>query len=524
MTNSAEPTRISHRWSVFLVSFALLFGLGAIWSFATPHMGVPDEPAHVIRAAAVVRGDIIPRQSANKPYISEVDVPAWAAGAHALPCFAFDPNIPASCQPEPANDDSITAAQTSAGINGPGYYAIVGLPSLVLDGASAFYAMRLVNVAVTAALLAAAFMALSQLPRARWSYLALAVAVTPMALYLMGAVNPNSVEFSSAAAVFATLVVVVRTPSPGWLLWERAAIVVMGATLLVNTRSISLLWLALVIALALLVARRDHLLALLRRPATWLMAGLSAVVVVLMFIWFTRPHSDFTVEGSTLYPLIGGNFVLGSQVMLDRNLEFAVGWIGLFGWVDTPSPTLSVLIWCTVIVGLIAASVLFGRGRARLVTVLFVIAAVGIPVVIQGILLPDYGFIWQGRYMMAIYICMMIVAGIALDEAPMLLPEPARRRIIIVLIAAIAIGNLVSFLWVLRRYVVGGGTWSQMLLSPAWQPPLTWIGLGSLFALVVAAAAVVLARVTTGANLRHALHVQAAMSSTDGHARTETSG
>src|SRR5215218_4932756 len=205
MTNTIEQERTPRRWHALFISFVLLFGLGAVWALATPLMGVPDEPAHVIRAASVVRGDIIPRQSSGDPYMSDVDVPEWAAGAHALTCFAFDPGIPASCQPQPEDDDTITVARTSAGLNSPVYYAIVGLPSLVLDGPAALYAMRLLNVALTSALLAVAFMGLSQLPRARWSYVALASAITPMALFLAGGTNPNSIEFASAAALFATL-------------------------------------------------------------------------------------------------------------------------------------------------------------------------------------------------------------------------------------------------------------------------------------------------------------------------------
>lgn len=490
-----EYSATANRWPVFLVAFLAIFGMGAIWAFATPHMGVPDEPAHVIRAAAVVRGDFVPRQSTADPYMSDVDVPEWAAESHALTCFAFDPNIPASCQPEPEDDGSITVARTSAGINSPLYYGIIGLPSLILDGAPAFYAMRLVNVGLTAALLAAAFMGLSQLPRSRWSFLALAAGITPMVLFLSGAINPNSIEFSSAAALFATMLTVTRTPSPGRLLWERGAVIVASAALLVNTRSISLLWLAIIVLLAFVAAEREMLLALIRRPSTWVTLAFSAVASVLALLWFTRPQPEIVPEDVPVYPLIGGNFVLGAQVMLDRTLEFASGWVGLFGWIDTPAPSISIVIWCTAIVGLTVAAVLFGTGATRLVTVLLVVAAIGIPIIVQGILLADYGIIWQGRYMIAIYLCLMVSVGVTLDQARIGLSAAISRRLILLVLVGIATGHVVTFLWVLRRYVVGGGTWTQMLLHPAWQPPLTWIGLTGLFIAVTAVSAFALARV-----------------------------
>lgn len=498
----AEPVRPAHRWSVFLVAFLAIFGLGAIWAFATPHVGVPDEPAHIIRAAAVVRGDFVPRQSLSDPYMSDVDVPEWAANSHALTCFAFDPTIPASCQPAPDDDDEIVVARTSAGINSPLYYAIVGLPSLILNGAPAFYAMRLVNAALTAALLAAVFMSVSQLARPRWSYLAIAVGITPMALFLTGAINPNSIEFASAGALFATLLALVRTPSLGALLWERAALVVASALFLVNTRSISMLWLAIIVVLALIAAKRDVLVPLFRRPATWVTVALSGLVSLFALLWFTRPQPEIVAENVPVYPLIGGNFVLGAQVMLDRTLEFASGWVGLFGWIDTPPPSFTLLIWCTAIVGLTGAAVLFGRGTIRLATILLLVAAIAVPIVVQGILLPDYGIIWQGRYMMAVYLCLMIAVGVTLDDAPISLGTPARWRIILLVIVGIAIGQVVAFLWVLRRYVVGGGTWTQMLLQPAWQPPLTWIGLTALFVALIAGSAFALARIIVRADDR----------------------
>src|ERR1700733_15261589 len=46
---------------VFLVTFVLIFCMSAAWSAATPLDGGPDEPAQVIRAVSLWRGEIIGR-------------------------------------------------------------------------------------------------------------------------------------------------------------------------------------------------------------------------------------------------------------------------------------------------------------------------------------------------------------------------------------------------------------------------------------------------------------------------------
>ena len=43
----------------WLISFAVLFIAVAAWSFASPLGSAPDEPAHLIRAASLVRGELI---------------------------------------------------------------------------------------------------------------------------------------------------------------------------------------------------------------------------------------------------------------------------------------------------------------------------------------------------------------------------------------------------------------------------------------------------------------------------------
>src|SRR5690348_18225078 len=78
----------------FLVSWALLTALCLCWGFATPISGSPDEPAHIVRAASVVRGEWVGPASSTGNIVT---VPAYIARSQAVTCFAFNPAVDADC-------------------------------------------------------------------------------------------------------------------------------------------------------------------------------------------------------------------------------------------------------------------------------------------------------------------------------------------------------------------------------------------------------------------------------------------
>ena len=141
------------RWGVLASAFFLLLAPMLIWALASPLGSVPDEPSHAIRAAAVVRGEPVSQQWAEHPSLAIAEVPRYVAQLQDRTCFAFHPRLSAACVTLPAGDpNEIVLTGTSAGNNGPLFYAIVGLPTLFLSGDVALYAMRFVNAILTAAL------------------------------------------------------------------------------------------------------------------------------------------------------------------------------------------------------------------------------------------------------------------------------------------------------------------------------------------------------------------------------------
>lgn len=469
------------RWRRFGVAFGLLLVPMLLWALASPLGSVPDEPSHAIRAAAVVRGQIVTPPWNENPALARSIVPRYVANMHELTCYAGKPTVTPACE-VPLTGDIATLVTTgnSAANNSPVFYAIVGVPTLFLAGDAALYGMRFVNAILCAAALAAMFMQLTLLSRSRWAIAGGVIAATPMVFFLSGSINPNAIEVAGAGALFVTLVGIVRSPSCVRILWERIAISVISVGLLVNSRSISLLWIILIIGAVLALANGERLRALLSGAGAWVLLISSAALVVAALTWYANP------------PHYGGGPVVGDATsslaafisMAVRTFEFASGYVGHFGWLDTPSPALSVILWSFFIVGMVAGALIWGSGRARWVAAGFGAAMLAVPPVVQALLAPDLGYIWQGRYMLAVLICLLVACGMALDntfeEHQM---APRSRTAVATVLSLFALGQVLSFVWTLRRYTVGShGSIVAMIANPTWQPPGGWITLTTILA------------------------------------------
>ena len=130
------------------------FALGLLWALATPVMGVPDEPAHVVRAASLVRGQLVgtPRTGpgGGRAYFARVpETLAWPK----VPCFAHHDSTTPACDVAPrGRGDTLVEVESFAARYSPAYYALVGLPTLVAPGKTTVYLMRLVTAAMVAGL------------------------------------------------------------------------------------------------------------------------------------------------------------------------------------------------------------------------------------------------------------------------------------------------------------------------------------------------------------------------------------
>lgn len=474
-----------HCWAV---SFVLVSVLAGAWALATPLFAAPDEPAHVINAAAIVRGQLLPPEDGG---IGRVRIPAPYAQAHGVPqCYAFRSTVPASCAPALTGPMTDAIADTTAGRYPPLYYALVGMPSLVAPPELAVYLMRLLGGMLSAGFLAGALSAAASARRPALLVVGVAVAVSPMVLFLASTVNPNSLEIAAAACLWVCGLVLAGRPRstavPGLV---RGAGV--SACVLVLTRTLSPLWLGCIGAVLLLVAGWPNVMKLSRRidVRCWLVAIATTSAVAIGWVHYAGSNSFDT--STKKYPLTGPAAFRASLDRTDWSLHQMVG---LFGWVDTSASPLAYYLWFFAIGVLLLLGLAAARPNVRLALLGLCAASVLLPVALESRVAPYLGLVWQGRYTMPIAVGVPLIAAYALTQ----LPEPADdarvrtpadmllTRLCATVVAVLAIAHVTAFLSALRRYTVGAGLTHKLdLFSGPWQPPLTAAGVSVLFGLAI---------------------------------------
>lgn len=467
----AGRSQLSGGHRTFWWAFLVLMGLSTVWTVATPLMGVPDEPAHTIKAAAVVRGELTGREMPGGGAFQLVTVPAGIAYYDTFGCFAQKRETTPSCVPPFSGDRSaLVEARTSASNYNPVYYAVVGLPSLVSNGPAAVYGMRLVSALVSCLFLASAFAALSQLRRRKWAVTATAAAMTPMVLFLNGAVNPNSLEYATSAALLANLVLLLERSTDPRAFRCYVPVITAAACVLANSKGLSLLWLALMAVTAGILGTWPQIKALSRN--VWVWAGTAAIGLSCAFAlyWLTR-HDSLS---SNPFEAAGSSPLAGAEIMLDRTFDYATGYVGQFGWLEVPAPMGAFVLWLGLGAALVLAAVVLGRGRGRTATVFLLAALLLLPPLLQAQAVGTIGIVWQGRYILAVFVPLLMVCGLALDRMDARGFSPQAAAILNATAVLVAFFHFFTFAHTLRRYVTGWTVdrrWLEMITDPSWQPP-----------------------------------------------------
>lgn len=456
-------------WQVLCVSWLLLSLLSGLWSLATPIAAAPDEPAHLIKAAAVVRGQFLVSPTGT------VTVPQYIAFSAAQTCFAFHEDVTADCtEAVPDAPSKLVTATSSAERYNPVYYLLVGWPSLFVGDSSGIYWMRIVSGVLSSLFLAIAFTLVLPWRNPTLPVIALVTAATPMVLFLNGTVNPNSLEITATLAAFSAMLSVVRERS-GKGLAVRASVVFVASAVASNMRGLSLLWLALALFTPLLLIDKRQFTALLKSRSVQLAAGgilFAALAAVTWMVTSSSLTSAIDAPGHLVdAPGVGTPGYLGFIWTLFSTFNYAQGMIGVFGWLDTPAPSFVFFVWSALAGGMIIIAVAVLRGRLLLFAAILAISTLVLPPVLQGIYITDGGVIWQGRYILPVFVCLMLGVGAVLADRIPLSPTAISRLVTTVLVLW-AIAQFQSFATALRRYSVGlNQGWLDMLNSALWEPP-----------------------------------------------------
>ncbi|MEJ1815332.1 DUF2142 domain-containing protein [Clavibacter michiganensis subsp. michiganensis] len=482
-----------------LVFLAALVGIGvlsALWAVTTPLGASPDEPAHMNKAASVVRGQFL-GDVTDDPQVRMVQVPAGVAYSDPSACARHDGDRTADCAPGfPAGDaaDRIVSTETSAGLYDPVYYVLVGWPTLIWGGGTmAVFGMRLVSALLCTLLAAGALAYLARLPRPVLPVLATFAALTPMTHSLFGSVNPNAFEIAATAAFAAAYITGLVRGGP--VSWRTAAFLAVTGGLLVHARGLSPMWLGVVVVAGACLVGWSRFWTYLRRPQVLTAVGVVAVSTVLAIVWILRTGSLAAVG---VYERAGTSFAEGLVIMLERTFDYARDMVGNFGWLDTAIPSYAVFPYFVGWGVIVAAALMIpsAKGGRRAV----VVALVGfllLPALVQASSVTVSGFVWQGRYNLPAYLLLIMVAAVVAAPAFDRVPAVVRRRILMLVAVVHAAAAFVGLMTFLRRNSVGlSASWSDLLLRPRWSPPVVgvepWI-LAIAAGSVVAGAALLLA-------------------------------
>lgn len=473
---NVELTRVRGGW---LTSFLLLLATVWTWSLASPLFSSPDEPSHMVKAAAVARGQLGSEEvfDSNGVKTYAVKVPGVFARAPIIPqCFAFNPTVTPACSPPFRGGQEKRLVITAAGRYPPLYYLVVGLPSLAFPSSTGVYLARFVSGAISAALLAWALRTASSWKASRLPVLGVALAVTPMVVYLAGSVNPNGVEISAAVALWVALLVIVLggdEPAPGVLV--QAAV---SASVLVMMRGLSPLWLGLIGLFAMTLGRRAHLRTLLARPEVQRWLAVAALSTILALAWILlvgvleQPAAD--TGSTTLAGMIRTSISRG-----ENNLRQMVG---LMGWADAPPPALTYFLWFFGLGFLVVTAAVVARRRVLVNLFLLLVTIVVLPVALEVSQARDHGYVWQGRYTLPLGVGLPILAAFATSSRTSIL-EALLPRLATVLCAMIGIAHVAAFSWALHRFTVGA-MGPLVFFQTHWSPPVpAWL---LLFAFVAA--------------------------------------
>ena len=466
---------LSRPWLLALVGFYLV---SASWAFASPMSTSPDEPSHMVKAAATARGEFVNTTSRHeisggfeKTWLG-YPLPAKYATLDAMSACFRNQLRSAACGKKFGTDNTTTIVETSAGNYNPAYYLPVGLPSLVLPGVGALYGMRLASALLNSALLAAAVGIAAGWRRPGWPVLGVVACGTPMALFLSGTVNSNGMEATAAVLAWTAgmSLALDDDPKPGQVT-RRAIGLAIGGVLLANTRSLGIAFAASVLVALVIIAGPRKLAWLARFRAVQIMLGVLVLGGVGALMW--NRYAATLTPTKVSFPSLKAGVVFNEVFWSSGTYVMQV--VGELGWLDVALPPGTTIAWYAVAGLLILCGFGVARWREAAVSAVLIVGTVAIPLIAQVLEAKRFGIGWQGRYILAWVLGLPVLAGLLMARRVGAdLPGTLERRVPIVAATVLGLAGLGAFYWSMTRYAHGG--WRKYGITPIqWSPPGGWI-------------------------------------------------
>lgn len=441
------------------------------WAIVTPQGGGPDEVGHLIRAGGVIRGQG-GRAAGNETFFSIPDHYL----APDVSCWNFEPAVPASCA-TPWDTDGTTVELPTRADGYPVWSHLTAGTGSLLPGTSPLWGARLANSIVAAGLVGAALIAAS---RRRFAAASVIAAITPMAWFTFGIVNPSSMAIAGAIALWTGLV---HRRDAAWL-------TALGWAALALPRRDGLIWACVALGIWLLIDQR--------RPSEWFRSlpwgprivvaastiatlawGVSTdsrvsqmvVAAPLVLVATEAAQRWWAAYGAATQARRTATYMISALIVIVATGEIVRrrpgGWdgslaerivgetganlveaIGRLGWLDTPLPWLVIVAWI-VLMGVFAGASVFDRTELVVGAGALLAASVITAWVFELYQGNTSGTYWQGRYSLP------LLAGVPIMLGAARLTPRTERTLANAVIASVLVLDNVALWAAARRFGVG---------------------------------------------------------------------
>lgn len=444
--------QLGHRSALAFFVAGLLM-LQVAWITAVPTFRGTDEIDHSYRAASVVRGQVGP---SYKPVPSgrgsEVRVPHELVKAASPACAELQYVGRGNCHPvAPPDDAGLVGIASSAAQYLPLYHATVGWPSLLLEGATGQYGMRVISIVLCdLVLILAAAIALRRSP---WIASAVLVCLTPTVLYATVIVAPNGLSMVAGLLMWVAWMSIDphrAAPRNRRLLYVGAA----AAILCCLTHDASPIWVLVTIVAVAVTTPTAAWRTVGRHAVVKSLAGIfGAMLVALVWNLATGVHST---EGELHKPTSGPPLIEVGML--------PVRWLfqSIFGAPRPGGMTSGIVYGLAFLMIFLVCAGGFVRARrvVRRAMVGIALVLVVLPSVLTWLTYDDLGFAWQGRYAIPLGVGITLLAASTLHGTPF-----GRLHLLgMAALAVVAAGSLISA-------VSNVLSENAELLVPTWMPP-----------------------------------------------------
>ena len=466
-----------------LLAIGLILLIGS-WIGANAPGEAPDEPANYVKAIGAGQGQFYGNPTRLKdpdfpPKLGEAQRIAWIqqntraftmpAGLSPEPLTCTNEQyrltLPTTCSRDVKQPRTKLVWPSYVGTYQPYVYAVAGFFMNRMSGSiSALYTGRVIIALICATFIAIGVAASWDRRAGPISLAGVAIAASPMVLFLGSAIGANGVEIAAALCLFAVVLRGARPDPPAWL-WAAGSA---AAATTILARPTGLAWLVLAAALAVLRHGPRNLLAALKRPGKRRIAiGVTVFGVAAALAW------DQTLQP---HPKLDLGLAWRSLHDWPKELSRLVKeWIGVFGWASLPMNQLVYVVVLTLVAVLVVAALIAAPSwRERLLVLAALAGAVVITLAMDALVFQQTYFPVYGRYLLPVGMLVPLVSADTVTRFRDRLPALALKIAAPVILVVMGLVQLTGVWTSAHRSAVGVDGPQWFLSHPGWSPPGGW--------------------------------------------------